>query len=176
MSLADDGRGQLVLLAGVAVALAVLALLAAFLQLGYHADVATSGVDDRPIRDGERTLDRAVHEAARDLRGDYRWADRSGLVTALRDRLDPRFRSLEGSGVDEGIIYRVAYNASAASRWIAGRCPGGPGREFGPCVATRGVVVQMRDGRATVLGVAVDLTVTTPGGESTATLVVEVGA
>ena len=68
--------------------------------------------------------------------------------------------------------YRVTYNASAASDWAATNCPGGPGRQFGPCEVDRGVVVQERAGRTHVLAVALDVTVTTERGTYAVTLVV----
>jgi len=169
----ETERGQLVLLAGVAAALALATLLAAYLQLGYAADVTATGVDDRPVRDGERVLERATGVVASDLRGTYSWAERDALVADLRAGLDRHRRSLESARADEGVAYRATYNATAAADWADEHCPGGRGRAFGPCVADRGVALQRRSGQPTVLAVAFDLNVTTAEGHTRLTLVVE---
>jgi hypothetical protein len=157
----DDRRGQMVLLAGVVVALALVAMLVAYLQLGYHADVRTASVDGDAAADGRSYLQRATHDAARALRGEFTWSERGRAVTETRDRLRPRIRTLQRSRVESGVAYTVAFNRTAAQRWATANCLDGPGREFGACTADRGVVVQERDGRALVLAVGYDLTVTT---------------
>lgn len=168
-----DGRGQLVLLAGVVVALALVAMLAAYLQLGYHADVATSEVDDGTVRDGQSYLQRATHAVARDLRGEYNWSRRDEAVAAMRDRLRPERRTLERSRVESGVVFEASLNQSAARSWAVDNCPGGPGREFGTCQASRGIVVQNRSDRALVVAVGYDLAVTTDDQRTELTLVVE---
>jgi hypothetical protein len=167
-----DDRGQFVLLAGVVVALALLAMLTAYLQLGYGADVRTTDFD-RTVEDGRAYLDRATHGAARPLRGEYAWSRRGPAVTALRDRLDPRLAELERSRVTEGVVYRTRYNQTAAARWASAECPaGGPDRAWGTCEVDRGVVVQERAGQTQVLAVGYDLGVTTAEYETNATVVV----
>ena len=42
----------MVLLAGVVVALALIAMLVAYMQLGYHADVTSAGVDENAVEIG----------------------------------------------------------------------------------------------------------------------------
>jgi hypothetical protein len=163
-------RGQFVLLAGVVVALALVAMLTAYLQLGYHVNVAQD--TDRAVGDSRAFLDRATYEAARPLRGEHDWSQRGQAVTAMRDRLDPRLDTLERSRVDQGIVSRATVNASAASAWAGEYCPSGDGQAFGPCEADRGVVVQERTGRTLVLAVAYDLTVTTEDGSTRLTTVV----
>ncbi|PSP69310.1 hypothetical protein BRC70_06985 [Halobacteriales archaeon QH_6_68_27] len=149
----DDDRGQFVLLAGVVVALALVAMLAAFLQLG--------------------VLERATHSSARSLRGAYAWGERGQAVTAFREGLDPRLADLQRSGATEGVVYHAAYNRTVATRWAAANCPGGgPDRAFGACEVDRGVVVQERAGRTLVLAAAYDLTVTTDDAQTNATFVV----
>lgn len=159
----SDDRAQFVLLAGVVVALALVAMLTAYLQLGYAADVRTTDAD-RTLVDGQAYLDRATHDAARPLRGEYTWSERGQAVTALRSRLDARLAELERSRVSEGVVYHTGYNQTVAARWARAECPGGgtgSDRAFGPCEADRGVVVQERAGRTLVLVVAYDLSVTT---------------
>lgn len=165
-------RGQLVLLSGVVVALALLAMLTAFLQLGYHGDVATGG-DERRVTDAGAYLERVTHDAARDLRGEYIWAERDGAVRALEGRLRPALATLERARAESGVAATATRNHTAGARWAAANCPAGSGRDFGPCRAERGVVVQERDGRTLVLAVAYDLTVATEDATTRVTTVVE---
>jgi hypothetical protein len=172
VSVDASDRGQVVVLAGVAVALALLALLAAALQLGYHDDVTAEAVEPHPAADAQRALERATRAGTRPLRGDFAWRERSTLVRQLRDRLRPRLDALESAALERNTAYAVSLNRTAASRWVADHCPGGPGREFGPCVAREGVALQRRGDRATVLAVAFDLNVATTDGDGEFTLVV----
>lgn len=169
----DRRRGQFVLLSAVVVGLAVLALLTAYLQLGYAADVEASGPDGDPVRDGTRSLAAATHDAAVDIPSNFAWGERTAAVTAVRDRLAPRVLTLEGSRAAEGVAYQVSYNESAARAWARTACPGGPDRQFGDCRVDRGVVVQERAGRTHVLAVAFDLRVVTPDGETAVTVLVD---
>jgi len=171
----DDGvgaRAQLVLAAAAVVAVALAPVVLAYLQLGYHGDVAASTEYDDPAADAERFLERAVHEASTGIPGEYRWSQRAHAVQAVRDRLAPRLATLAGSQVAEGTAYELDYNRTAASEWRADDCPGGRGRAFGPCETRRGVVVQERDGETHVLAVAFDVTVTTERGRTRLTLLV----
>ncbi|MFB6151140.1 MAG: hypothetical protein ABEJ40_04975 [Haloarculaceae archaeon] len=158
-------RGQFVLLAGVVVAIALVGMLTAYLQLGYRGDVGADDVDDR-LADGRAYLDRATHEAARAIRGEHDWSERGPAVTAVRVRLRSRLGTLERARVDRGVAYSVVFNRSAAREWAGAHCPHGRARQFGDCEADRGVVVQERDGRTLVLAVAYDLSVTTDAGET----------
>lgn len=166
-------RGQMVLLAGVVVALALVAMLVAYLQLGYHADVTTSGIEEDAIRDDASLLQRATHDTARSLRGEYVWDQRREAVAAFRDGMEPRLRVLERSQVESGVVSEVSFNQTVAQRWAAVDCPDGTGREFGPCETDRGVVVQKRGDRMLVLAVGYDLTVTTEDRTANLTLLVE---
>lgn len=162
-----DRRGQTVLLAGVVVALALVAMLVAFLQLGYHADVATAAPGERAVTDGQSFLQRATHDAARDVRGDYSWDQREAAVTAFRDRLRPRIETLERSGVESGVAFDATVDRALARERASSVCPCDPARQFGRCRADRGVVVQERGGRTLVLAVAFELDVVTADSETT---------
>jgi len=166
-----NDRGQFVLLAGVVVALALAAMLVAYLQLGYHAD-ATASSTDRVIADSTAYLDRTTHEATRPLRGEYDWEERNAAVTVTRYRTGAGLGALERTRAADGVAVRATFNATAASQWAGTRCSSGPGRPFGTCVADRGVVVQERVGRTLVVAVAYDLTVTTADGTTRLTTVV----
>ena len=163
----------MVLLAGVVVALALVAMLVAYLQLGYHADVMSAGVDENAIRDGQSYLERTTHDTARSLRGEYAWDERGQAVTAARNRIEPQLAELQRANVESGRVVTVTFNQTVAKQWANRNCPGGRGREFGSCEVDRSVVVQERDGRTLVLAVGYDLEVTTDAERSRLSLVVE---
>jgi len=169
----DGDRGQLVLVAAGVLALALVPIAFAYLQLGYHADVRAGVEYDDPGRNAERLLERGVHDASADVQGEYEWWQREDAVAAVRAGLAPRLETLRAARVDRGTAYEAAYNDSAAAAWATRNCPGGPDRQFGDCEAIDGVVVQDRAGEAAALAVALDVRVTTEDGRSSATLVVE---
>lgn len=169
-----DRRGQVVLLAALVLVVALVPMVLAYLQLGYDGDVhATVGAD--PGAEGERLLDRAVQDATAGIARSYDWSERDEAVRTVRDRLDSPLRTLERSRLEDGLAYDVAYDDSRSQDWANDNCPGGPDREFGPCEAIDGVVVQNRAGGTHVLAVAFDLVVTTPDGRITVRTVVAVG-
>jgi hypothetical protein len=167
-------RGQLVLVAAVVIVVALIPIVFAYLQLGYDADIEASGEYADPMANAERFLGRAVHDAGANISTNYAWDRRSRAVRDVHDRLQSRIFVLERSRITEGTAYHVSYNDSAASAWTTGHCPGGPARQFGPCVIDRGVIVQERAGETHVLAVALDLTVTTKRGQIEATVIVPV--
>lgn len=166
----NTDRGQLVLVAAVVVAIALIPVVLAYLQLGYHPDVRAGSADADHERNAERFLARGVHEAALSANGS--WTDRRAVVSTVRDRLGPPLKTLRESRIERGTAYSVAYNQSAARDWSDRHCPSGPDRQFGPCQATRGVVVQERQDETHVLAVAFDLVVTTDRGRIEWTVVV----
>lgn len=165
-------RAQLVLLAAVLIAVALVPIVLAYLQLGYHADVRASGVDADPVADARGALVPAVHEASADVPGTYRWADREESVAVVRERLAPTVDTVETGRIEAGIYRNVTYNESHVEGVAAASCPGGPGREFGPCEAVDGVVVQERAGWTHVIGVAFDVDATSQRGRTELTTVV----
>jgi hypothetical protein len=152
-------RGQMVLLAAGVVAVALAAVLVAYLQLGYAGDAEAAREYTAPTANAERVLERAVQNASAGVPTEYDWDERSAAVDDVRTDLAGPLASLRSARLERGTAYRVVYNASAARAYAADACPGGPGREFGPCEADRGVVLQERAGDAHVVAVAVDLTV-----------------
>lgn len=161
--------GQLVLVAAVALAAALVPLAVAYLQLGYQATV---DADRSPIQDIRGTLDRALVDAAGDVPDQYPWSDRTAAVTAVRDRLRPTLATLNTSRLAAGRAVAVTYNATRGQAWVDSHCPAGPDRQFGSCRVDRGVVVQDRAGRTHVLAVAVDVAVAGPNAEQRAVIVV----
>lgn len=158
-------RGQLVVLAALALAIALVPMALAYLQLGYHDDVRAATVDDDRLQSVERTLGRTLTDLSADVPARHPWHNRSGAVSELRSRLQPTIHALRTASVDSETATTVSYNHSRAQAWERANCPRGPAREFGQCRVDRGVVVQERDGRTHVLAVAVDISVTTPDGE-----------
>lgn len=167
------GRGQLVLIASVVIAVALVPMAFAYLQLGYDADVEQSVDVTDPEGDAHRVLVRAVHNASSEVPAQYGWTNRSTAVDSVKSTLEPRFETVATELIEEGIVRNVTYNDSAATAWATVNCPGGPGRQFGPCEADRGVVVQERANRTHVLRVAVDLETTTERRESSVTWVID---
>lgn len=166
------GRGQLVLVAAGVIAVALVPVVLAYLQLGYAADVeAAEGYTD-PGWNAKRLLERAVHDAAAGVPGEYRWGRRQAAVRAVRERLSGPLEALRTARLADGTAYLVRYNESAASAWVAANCPSGTARRFGPCEAHDGVAVQERAGETHVLAVAVDVTVVTERGSTELTFVV----
>jgi len=158
------GRGQLVLVAAAALAVALVPLVLAYLQLGYHDDIH-AGSNTASAGQVETALDRALHDATTDVPFTYSWSERSAAVDHVRGQLDSSLASVTTGALASGTAYTVSYNRTRATRWAAEHCPGGPDRQFGACQADRGVIVQERDGRTHVLGAAFDVTVTTPDRE-----------
>ncbi|MFY4812980.1 DUF7261 family protein [Haloarcula sp. AONF1] len=169
-------RGQLVLVAATVVAVALVPILFASLQLGYHDDVrATADYHDDPSADALRVLERAVATESASIPSQYAWSANDSAVTAVRTGLESRLDRLQTSQIEDGIHYNITYNGTAARRWKDANCPSGPSRQFGDCVADRGVVTQERVGRTHVLAVGFDVTTTTERGETTVTVVLETG-
>lgn len=163
-------RGQLVLVAATLVAVALAPVVLAYLQLGYHGDVRATGAYDDPTADTVRVLDRSVTNVSGDVPRDYAWTEKESAVSTVRDELAPTRSRLRTATVKRGTVTEIRYNESAASAWQAANCPSGPDRQFGDCVADRGVVVQDRVDRTHVLAVAFDVTTTTSHGETTVTV------
>ena len=165
-------RGQLVLVAAGLIAIALVPMLLAYLQLGYAGDIHASEDFDAPVENAERVLERAVHEAGVGLATNYTWGQRQAAAVEARDRLDPRLDTLRSARVEEGIAYQIRYNETAAEAYVLSHCPDGPDRQFGPCLADGGVVLQNRAGEVHLLAVAFDVRAVTPNGEVEVTLVV----
>lgn len=164
-------RGQLVLVAAVFIAVACVPITVAYLQLGYDADIESSGDGaDESLRSTTRLLQRAAHDAT--TNNTTAWAHRNDTVTAIRNRLEPHVSAIETERITAGTVQRVRYNESAATEWATSNCPNGSARRFGSCTADRGVVVQERAGETHVLAVAFDVTLTTDRKRVEATVLV----
>jgi hypothetical protein len=169
---ADDDRGQLVLIAAVVLAVALVPLVLAYLQLGYQKDVR-AGSATGPGAETERTLDRGLQNATSDIAATYDWGNRSEAVATVRERLNSTLTAIEESKLAEGTAIVVTYNQTRTAAWVWYRCPGGPDRQFGPCRQNSGLVIQERNGQTHVLAAAFDVRVTMPERELQFTTVIE---
>lgn len=154
----ETERGQLVLVAAVFIAVSFIPITVAYLQLGYSADLeASSNPTDESLESTTRQLQRAVHAETNNTTA---WSQHNATVTAIHNRLDPYTSAIETERTAQ-TVQRIQYNESAAREWSLTNCPNGSARQFGPCTADRGVVVQERIGETHVLAVAFDVTLTT---------------
>ncbi|AKU06739.1 DUF7261 family protein [Haloferax gibbonsii] len=165
----NDDRGQLVLVSGAVVAVALLALLVVHAQLGFAGVVETT--EPPPLDDVVETTDGGVEMAAAGVAGRYDWAARDAAVEDFRSRLDPALANVERAHAGEGGV-ALRTNDSAAAGWALRNCPDGPYREFGPCVVDDGVVVQERAGETAVVAVLVDVRIATPRSRTALTVAV----
>jgi hypothetical protein len=173
---ADGRRAQLVLVTAAVIALALVPMAVAYLQLGYHADVQASSEPSTAGDEAVRVLERAVTNASATVaaeRYDATGRDRRRARSHARRLLDADTRTLEASRVTEGVAYDVRENATAASRWAAASDTTGPARQFGPFRTDGGLVFQPRAGQTHLVAAAFDLHVTTDRGTTRLTVVVE---
>ncbi|KAB1192335.1 hypothetical protein GJR96_02310 [Haloferax sp. MBLA0076] len=162
----SDQRGQLVLVSGAVVVVALFALVLVHAQLAYVGASTTP-----PVTDVAASTEDAVEMATAGVAGRYDWPARRSAVTDFRSRLDPALVRIERAHTNGGGA-SLTTNQSAAAGWALRDCPRGTYRDFGPCVADDGVVVQERAGETTVVAVAVDIAIGTPRSQTDLTLVV----
>lgn len=173
MDLDRLSRGQLVLSAATVIVVAVVAVLFASLQLGYHPDLQDSNVDWDTTN---ATLDRTVHAVAAETAGDYSWRQRAQMADTVSSRVDERIAPLETKDLDSDVVREVGVATDRADAIGSDRCPSGSGRRFGSCVAIDGVVLQERAGEAVVLAVAFEIDIAGPDHRGSGQLVVTVGS
>lgn len=162
-------RGQLVLVAGAVVVVALVAVLGAVLQLGYQPGAAQPPAGEPVERTVERVAGTALERVAAQVR-DRPWAARAAVAQEVRDAVAGSLEAVRGAGPDG--VRVVTVDTAAATTLATERCPGGPARRFGPCEAVDGVVVQRRDGRVHVVAVPLSVTVRTGSGRTAVTVVV----
>lgn len=165
-----DDRGQLVLVAAAMLALALIPLGFAYLQLGYHADVQAAGAESSPGSETLRLLERAVHEASGDAVGQP-WAGRAGGTARVNSSLAEDIDAIEAAQVERGVAAEVRQNASEAADWVDANCPEGSGRSFGDCETHGGLILQERANETHLLAVAFDVHVVSERGETELTVV-----
>ncbi len=150
-------RGQLVLVAAAFVALALVPMAFAYVQLGHDPGAADPATVDA---DGLRaTVDAAADAAAANVSGRAGWAARSTAVASANATFRAELARATGAYADRGVLVTVTADDAAADRWAAERCPSGEMRRFGACEGRDGFVVQERAGEVHVVGVAVTVRV-----------------
>lgn len=155
-------RGQLVLLAAMTIVIVLLPMLTAVMQLGYHPDGPSRSVDPHPVQSTGAVLERAIAAAGDGLPTTHPWDERTDATSAVRASVRPTLAALNGSMAAQGITIEVHLNDSRAAAWASRNCPGGPGRDFGPCRTDSGIVLQNRLDRTHLVAVAVDILVVGP--------------
>lgn len=154
---AGRDRGQLVLVAAAVVAVALIPVVLAYAQLGYAGVATTDPSASTPTSDAVRALDRAAFAASEGRQGRSGWDNRTTVAATVAGDFDDRAARIETRDLAGARVHRVDRNASAATAWAATECPSGADRQFGPCVAIDGVVVQERADDVHVLAIAVDV-------------------
>ncbi|WP_375797397.1 hypothetical protein [Halobellus sp.] len=176
MILRPDDRGQVVLVAAAVVAVALLAMTAAFAQFGYDADRRAAAEGDvASLSAVDRSLTVSFRAATLDATaGDHTvaWRDRRAVGTRIRASMLADIDRLERSHAERGRSLSATFAAAEATRWAQTRCPSGRGRTFGACRAIDGVVVQERAGRTTPVAAVVRVRIVSPTESSTAVFVV----
>ncbi|WP_248517856.1 DUF7261 family protein [Salinarchaeum laminariae] len=168
-------RGQLVLVAAGVIAMGLLPVVIAYMQLGYAGMAASTPSATTPTDDARWAVERAAFSASTDLQGSRPWSARAAVASDAAARFDARVASIETGSVERGTVHEIERNGSAAAAWASASCPDGPGREFGPCEAIDGVVVQERGGDTHVVAIAVDLRTVVEGATYDGTYVVNAG-
>lgn len=167
-------RGQLVLVAAAVIALALVPMAFAYLQLGYHGDVDASPGPDSALADAERSLERGVENASAGVDGEYDWEERDDAVAAFRDALAQDVRTIERLRHADGVVVEITGAEGLAGSWGESTCPSGPMRAFGPCDRVDNVVVQERAGETAILAAGFRLRVATADGRAAVDVVVVV--
>ncbi|WP_241432420.1 DUF7261 family protein [Halogeometricum borinquense] len=164
-------RGQVVLLAAVVVAVALVPMALAYAQLGYDTGgdepAAGPGIDG-----ARRALSSAFTGAAVQTDGAYHWSNREAAVSTVRDDMADDVTRVENAAAATDRSLVVSYNDSEATGWAVRNCPDGRGREFGPCEVEDGIVIQQRANETAVVAAALDLDIVAPDERTNATVVV----
>ena len=161
------------LLAAAVVAIALLPVVIAYMQLGYGGVATTEPTATTPEAGAVEALERAAFDVATVEQGQFPWENRSSVATRVVSGFDARAEVIESADVEGGRVHEIERDQNAAQAWADDHCPGGPDRQFGPCTVDRGVVLQERAGDAHVLAIAVEVRTVTDGGEYRGTYVLD---
>lgn len=150
-------RSQLVLVAAGVIAIGLLPVVLAYTQLGYTGMAASEPTATAATDDALRAVERSAFAASEEAQAAAPWSARATVVDDVTARFDPRVRAIETGSVRRAVAHEVERNTSVATAWASTNCSDGPNRDFGPCEAIDGVVVQERQGTTHVLAIVVDL-------------------
>lgn len=160
--LARADRGQLVLVAAAAIALALFPIVLAYLQLGYAGDVAAEPTGPAPGSELDRALERAVHSAAADVDGRGHETPEAAATT-FRHSVGGDVERLETARIEEGTAARISYAPRVADEWVsAGDWRTGVATGFDEPTVHDGIVIQERAGEHVVVAVAFDVVLVEP--------------
>lgn len=168
-------RSQLVLVAAGVAAVGLLPIVVAYTQLGYGGVAGSDPAATTPTDDVLDALERAAFEASVDSQARSPWSDRERVASEVARLFDERAAAIESAGVDRERAHAIERNASRAAAVASEACPGGPDREFGPCEAIQGVVVQERGGETHVVAISVDVRTVVEDGTFEVTYVLDAG-
>lgn len=154
------------MLAAAVIALAVVPMATAYLQLGYQADSANTA--DR-LASANATFTRGLGDATETVPEQYNWSDREAAARAVEDRLAGWRGAIEAAHPQ----VTVTPDNATARRTATLRCPAGPDRQFGRCIARSGLVLQERANRTHVVAAAASVRILEEERRTRATLVVE---
>lgn len=158
-----ERRSQLVLVAAGVIAIGLLPVVLAYTQLGYAGMAASEPTATTETDDALRSIERAAFAASQEVQASGPWTERAAVAGTVATRFDRRVASIERGGIERGVVHEVERNATAASAWANEHCPDGSSRQFGPCEAQDGTVLQERGGDTHVLAIVVDLRTVTEG-------------
>ena len=166
-------RGQIVLVAAAVVAVALLSMTLAYAQLGYDADRTGAGGTVASVSEVDRSLTGSLRTAAREARhrNDRSWRDHRSVADDVRESLQTDIGRIERAQAAERRSLSIEFRDAAATRWARSRCPEGRGRDFGPCRAIGGIVLQERAGETVVVAAAFRLRIVSPAESTTVTTV-----
>jgi len=166
-------RSQLVLVAAGVIAMGLLPIVLAYTQLGYAGMATTEPSATTATEDARRAIERAAFDASEPYQGLRPWSQRRVVADRAAGRFDARVASIETAGIERGLHHAIERNASAATAWANSNCPGGPNRQFGPCDARGGIVLQERGGDTHLVAIAVDLRTVREGATYSGTYVLD---
>ncbi len=170
-------RGQLVLVAAAALAIALFPLVLAYLQLGYAGDVAAEPTGSDPAAELDRALDRAIHDAAADVETRTNGGRTEDTMASTNDPIEESdvaaaafkrvlasdVERIETARIEDGTAARIEYAPETADEWVTdGRWRQGVAANFPEPTTHDGVVVQQRAGEPTIVAIAVDVHLRTP--------------
>lgn len=161
-------RGQLVIAAGAVVAIALIAVLGAALQLGYQPAPEPERVD--PPAETRRVIETVLTQVEPAVR-EYEWGDHEAAVQEVRPALTDGLQDLQ---IDRaGIGRTVEPDTEAALERLGTLCPRTGNRSFGSCTAIDGIVLQERQEMTHLVAVVLEVTVRTDTGTTDLTVVVK---
>lgn len=154
--------------AGAVVAIALIAVLGAALQLGYQPAPELERVD--PPAETRRVIETILTQVEPAVR-EYKWGDHEAAVQEVQPALTDGLRALQ---IDRaGIVRTVEPDAEAALERLGVLCPRTGNRSFGPCTVIDGIVLQERQETTHLVAVVLEVTVRTDTGATALTVVVK---